>query len=121
MASVAGRLPLLPATTPAQRRKDWRLERISTQPAALAYCAAMLPDVTPHRSLASRFSVLSLALSLGLTGLTSAAPRIDRLEIHPDALDLRGPDVDHALIVTGIARDGQKIDLTRRATYTSDT
>jgi hypothetical protein len=53
-----------------------------------------------------------------LAGSTRAATPV-RLLVYPTAIDLRGPQDRHHLLVTAVAADGRRTDVTSRATFVS--
>ncbi len=57
----------------------------------------------------------ALILAFPTKGLAGEA----RLTVQPDRLDLRGPDLDHGLIVTLVDANGHRTDVTRKASYSS--
>jgi hypothetical protein len=62
----------------------------------------------------------TLALLLWSSALPGQSPGPANLTPHPAALDLRGPQARHRLLVSATAPDGSVTDVTARATFRSD-
>lgn len=60
-----------------------------------------------------------LLLVLLLAPALAAGGDVDRLEIAPGEIVLRGPDARHGLLVTRVGADGRRLDVTRTAAFRS--
>ena len=67
---------------------------------------------------------IALALACFLIGspvssFAAAAPRISKLIVQPSAIELRGADDEHGVLVTAFTPSGESLDVTKQASFTS--
>ncbi len=72
---------------------------------------------TPCYRFAPSFAVAAGALLLAWGGVSAASE--PSLVVQPERLELRSPDLDHGLVVTAFDAEGHRMDVTRKAQFSS--